>query len=266
MNISRTSNRVPVQTAYTKSSNAIKQDSFGDVLKKSSAKDTFSASSVSNASVRVGSLGVADTQAKLDSISAEIEKTDYSGMSKAEIYADIEKRYEEAFDDYYAARAVWSCEDYTIVNNQFVTDIRNHIGVLTDDIIHEARGYSGTSYEEIEVEIKEKYAGKTGFVDQLNLYGELFTAGVLTNKYGREADNVMNSNLNRSLDLRSFNECELGQQLSKDEWLRRVNETGVSSPFSLLLNNPYLSLEYKELFQTMVDDILFGVADKAEDK
>lgn len=257
MMINGVNNRSRVTTARPRTSNSIKQDSFGDVL-KSSAKDTFNASSVSNTAVNVGSLGVADTQAKLNKISAAIENADYSGMTKAEIYADIEKRYEDAFDDYYAARAIWTCQDYSLINCQFITDVRNKIGRLTDDIIHEARGYSGTSYEDIEAEIKEKYAGKTGFVDQLNLYGELFTSGVLTNKYGREVDNTMNLNLNRSLDLRGFNECKLGQQLSKDEWLRRVDETGASSPFSLLLNSPYLSLAEKELFKLMVDDILFG--------
>ena len=61
--------------------------------RKSSSKDTFSSSAVSNTSFKVGSLGVAYTQEKLDNISAAIENTDYSGMTKAEIYADIEKRY-----------------------------------------------------------------------------------------------------------------------------------------------------------------------------
>lgn len=261
MIINGINDRLPVTAVRSKTSNSIKKDSFGDVL-KSSAKDTFTASSVSNTAVGVGSLSIAYTQAKLDNISAEIEKTDYSGMTKAEIYADIEKKYTDAFDDYYASRAVWPCEDYIMVNNQFVTDIRNHIGVLTDDIIHEARGYSGTSYEEIEAEIKAKYAGKTGFVDQLNLYGELFTSGALTNKYGREADNLMNSRINISIEFIGVNKYEPGQRLSKDEWLRRVDESGVSSPFSLLLNAPYLSLAEKELFKSMIDDILFGVTDK----
>lgn len=247
-----------VRTNQTKQA---KGGGFGEALNKASyAKDTFDSSSVSGTAFTQSEVSsVPATRAKLDSISAAIENADYSGMTKAEIYADIEKRYEGAFDDYYASRAIWTCQDYSLINCQFITDVRNKIGRLTDDIIHEARGYSGTSYEEIEAEIKEKYAGKTGFVDQLNLYGELFTSGVLTNKYGREADNAMNSNLNRSLDLRGFNECILGQQLSKDEWLRRVDETGASSPFSLLLNSPYLSLAEKELFKLMVDDILFGV-------
>ena len=261
MNISMTSNRVPVQTTYTKSSNAIKQDSFGDVLKQSSAKDTFSVSSASNASVSVGSLGVAATQAKLDSISAEIKDTDYSRMSKAEIYADIEKRYTDAFDDYYAARVAFSgCQEYQMINNQFVTEVHNHIGIWYPDTVIEARGYSNMSYEEIETAIKEKYAGKTGFVDQLNLFSELYTSGVLSNKYGEEAAYDLAHNLEINIFLFSY---ENGLP-PKDAWLRKVNEAGISSPFTLLLNAQYLSLADKELFKTMVDDILFGVADKSE--
>lgn len=265
MNISRTTSRVSVQTAYTKSSNAIKQDSFSDVLKKTSAKDTFSSSAVSNTSAKVGSLSVATTQAKLDIISAELEKTDYSEMSKAEIYADIEKRFENAFDDYYASRVVFPCEDYIMVNNQFHEEIHNYVGYYAPPaaIVMEAKGYSGMTYEEIEASIKEKYAGKTGFVDQLNLFGELFTSGVLSNKYGWEMATRLDSYLDISIDMRSFNESILGT-ISKDEWLRRVEEAGVSSPFTLLLNNHYIPKPYLDLYRSIVDDILFGIADKEE--
>lgn len=169
MNIGRTTNRVPVQNSYAKASNSIKQNSFGDVLKKASARDTFNASAVSNTSVAVGSLSVANTQAKLDIIAAELKNADYSDMSKAEIYADIEKKYENAFDDYYASRAVGCCEDFTMVNNQFVEDIRAYVGYCPTKIVNEARGYAGMTFDDIEASIKEKYAGKTGFIDQLNL-------------------------------------------------------------------------------------------------
>lgn len=257
MYINRTTNRISAQNAYAKTSNAVRQDSFGDVLKKSSARDTFNASAVSNTSVAVGSLIAANTQAKLDIIAAELKNTDYSDMSKAEIYADIEKRYENAFDDYYASRAVGCCEDFTMVNNQFVEDIRAYVGYCPTKIVNEARGYAGMTFDEIEASIKEKYAGKTGFVDQLNLLGELYTSGVLTNKMGWANANAFLSHLSISIDMRSFNEIN---PISKAEWLRRVEKTGVSSPFTFLLNNPYFSM-YKEMYKTIVDDILFGIAD-----
>lgn len=261
MNISRTSNRIPVQAVRAKSASAVSRNSFGNVLKKSSAKDTFSASSVSNTADTGVSLGVADTQAKLDKISAAIKETDYSGMSKTDIFADIEGKYANAFDDFYATFAVWTCEEYNMIHCQFCDDVDNNVGSYwkNSDTL-EARGYTGMSYDEVEAAIKEKYIGKTSFMDQLNLFGELFSSGVLSNKFGWDMATDMVSNLNLSLDMRGFYENE---PLTKSEWLRRVEETGVSSPFTLLINNPYLSM-YKEMYQSMVDDILFGVADKSE--
>lgn len=245
-----------VTTARPKTSNSIKQDSFGDVL-KSSAKDSFKVSSVSNTAVNVGSLGVADTQAKLDKISAAIENTDYSGMTKAEIYADIEKKYDESFDNFYMTTTIRACEEDIIIHDQFLNDIHNNIGynITPLNLVKEARGYSDMSYDEIETAIKEKYANKTGFIDQLNLFGELYSSGVLFNKFGWDTATNMAFQLNLSI------ECNGEKMISKNEWLSRIEQTGVSSPFSLLLNTPYLSSGEKELFKSIVDDILFGVAD-----
>ena len=260
MNISRTTSRVPVQTTYTKSSNAIKQDSFGDVLKKSSAKDTFSVSSVSNKSVNGNSLSAAYTQEKLDKILDEIKNTDYSDMSKTEIRADIEGKYANAFEDFYATFAIHTCTDYIMIHDHFFNSLYDITGRnWTFDDINEARGYSGMNYDEIESAIREKYSDKTSFIDQLNFFGELFSSGILDNKFGWYMTTNLVSNLNFSL------ECGGDIAIDKNEWLSRIEQTGASSPFSLLLNNPYLS-NYKEMFQSMVDYILFGVTDKAEDK
>lgn len=244
MNIGRTTNRVPVQTVRPRTANTVSQNSFGDVLKKSSAKDTFSASSVSNTSVKVGSLGVADTQAKLDRISAEIKNTDYTGMSKTDIFADIEGKYANAFDDFYATFAVWTCEEYNMIHCQFCDDVDDNVGSYwkNSDTL-EARGYTGMSYDEVEIAIKEKYSGKTSFMDQLNLFGELFSSGVLSNKFGWDNATDMVSKLNLSL------ECGGNGTITKNEWLSRIEQTGASSPFSLLLNNPYFAND-KELFKS----------------
>ena len=119
MNISKTSNRVPVQSVRTRTANTVSQNRFGDVLKQSSAKDTFSASSVSNKSVGGGSLSTAYTQAKLDKILDEIKNTDYSDMSKTEIRADIEGKYANAFEDFYATFAIQTCTDYIMIHDHF---------------------------------------------------------------------------------------------------------------------------------------------------
>lgn len=255
MMINGVNNRSRVTTARPKTSNSIRQDSFGDVL-KSSAKDSFKVSSVSNMAVNVGSLGVADTQEKLDKISAAIEDTDYSGMSKAEIYADIEGKYANAFDDFYATLAISTCKEHEMIHDQFINSVRDYVGYL-NGTVREARGYSGMTFDEIEASIKEKYAGKTDFISQLNFFGELFSSGVLSNKYGRAEACNMASRLNISI------ECGGDGIISKSEWLSRIEGTGISSPFSLLINNPYLSM-YKEMYKAIVDDILFNTMNKKE--
>jgi len=236
----------------------INQIEFGEVLKNTPAKDTFTTTPVfeSNQKRTVVS-DFSDTQARLDDISEAIKNTDYSGMTSAEIYVDIEKKYENAFDDFYMTKALAACKDHIMINDQFLNDIHNNVGKTTLALINEARGYAGMSYDEIENAIKEKYAGKTGFIDQLNLFGELFSTGVLFNKFGTD------ETIHMAMDLSISVEFGGDMRISKSEWLSRIEESGVSSPFSLLINNPFLA-QFKEKYQSMVDEILFGVVDKKD--
>lgn len=245
-------NRVRVSSVQSRPSSRIKNDSFSDVLVKSSAKDTFNSTpTVERTAIKKETFSnISDTQAKLDKISAAIKDMDYSEMSKAEIYADIEKRYADSFDDFYATLAISACREHEMIHDQFVDNIHNYVGYLKGTV-REARGYSGMTFDEIETSIKEKYAGKTDFISQLNLFGELFSSGVLSNKYGRTEACNMASKLSISV------ECGGDGIISKNEWLSRIEETGASSPFSLLINNPYFSM-YKEMYKAIVDDILFG--------
>ncbi|MCM1060610.1 MAG: hypothetical protein NC452_09965 [Eubacterium sp.] len=250
---------VRVSGVRARSSGGVKNDSFGDVLKQTSAKDTFnSTSSVKRTPIKTAVSSVPDTQAKLDKISEAIKNTDYSGMSKIEIYADIEGKYADAFDDFYSTFVAWPSEDHVMIHHQFLDDtIGNDCYSISLSDKLEARGYSNMDYDEIEAVIKEKYAGKTGFADQLNLFGELYSSGIIIHKFGWEAAADMVSKLTPSIEI----EYNGGERMSKNEWLSRIEEMGVSSPFSLLLNNPYFAKD-KELFQSMVDDILFGIVDK----
>lgn len=268
MNITGTTNRTPVITTRSKSSNAqaaenLKQSNFEDALQKSLAakysKDAFiGTSDVKRTSTKIAASSISDTQAKLDSISRAIKNTDYSEMSKAEIYADIEKKYADTFDDFYLTLAVLPSEDHIIMYQQFQQDVNDHIErPRSHNIVLEARGYSGMSYDEIEASIKEKYAGKTGFIDQLNLLGELFSSGVLPNKLGWTESIFFVGDLENSI------RCGYDGRISKSDWLFVIEETGASSPFSLLLNSPYYA-DLKEMYQSIVDDILFGIADRAK--
>lgn len=233
-------------------------NNFGDVLKNASSKDTFTASSVWEKDPdRTAVSEFAATQTKLDDISAAIKNTDYSGMTNAEIYVDIEKKYAEAFDDYYITCALATCKEHIMINDQISADIKKYVGETSLDLVNEARGYAGMSFDEIEKAVKEKYIGKTGFVDQLNLFGELFSTGVLSHKYGRRNAVEMAMNLSLSVEFGG------DMRISRREWLSRIEESGASSPFGLLLNNQYFA-QYKDKFQPMVDDILFGIIDKAD--
>ena len=248
-----------VTTARTKQTNARSLSSFCEMLNKSANKDTFNVDSVSKPTASANKIdfsSIEDTGTKLNNISAAIKDTDYSGMTKAEIYADIEKKYEDIFDDFHFSLAIETCTDHTMVYEHFHNEINNYVGDTSLKFVQEARGYVDMSYDEIEAAIKEKYAGKTDFKDQLNLFGELFTSGVLYNKYGAHEAAAL------ALDLRFSLECGGEHNIPKSEWLSRIEKTGASSPFTLLLNNPYFSEKSKEFHKKFVDDILFGIADK----
>ncbi|MCM1524070.1 MAG: hypothetical protein NC120_06390 [Ruminococcus sp.] len=236
--------------------------SFCEMLDKSVKKDSFTAElpvnpvqPPKNAAIDFSS--TATTQAKLDNISEAIENTDYSGMTQAEIYADIEKKYEDTFEDFQILTTTALCTDHITVCDHFRDELKSHgIDTVTEKIYREAKGYTGMSYEEIEAAIKEKYAGKTGFFDQLNLVGELYKTGVLDNKYGSNEAFVFMSRFSLSI------ECSGDKCIPRSEWLARLQKTGVSSPFTLFVNYPYFSDIDREFFKTVVDDILFGITDK----
>ena len=258
MNINSIFSRSHVQVSRPNIANAIPKSKFSEALiQKAKNADTFYKTSGSCSVISKEQLSsVNDTQRKLDKIAEDIKNTDYSGMTKAEIYADIEGRYVEAFDDFYASMAFATCKDHIMVNEHFNNSIDNYVGEFSRDILNEARGYSDMSYEEIEASIKEKYAGKNGFIDQLNLFGELYSTGVLKNKYGGSKAIDLAMTLSFSL------ECGGDMNISKSEWISRLNEQGVSSPFSLWVNNPIFTKAERDLFQSAADDILFGITDR----
>ena len=248
-----------VATARTKQTNARSLSSFCEMLNKSANKDTFNVDSVSKPTTSTNKIdfsSIEDTGTKLNNISAAIKDTDYSGMTKAEIYADIEKKYEDAFDDFQISIATAICTDHIMVNEHFYNELSNQEIDIDMKLYKEAKGYTDMSYDEIEAEIKEKYAGKTGFSDQLNLFGELYKSGVLDNKYGSHEAFVIMSNFRLSL------ECRGEYNIPKSEWLSRIKQTGASSPFSLFVNYPYFSESTRDFYKSVVDDILFGTADK----
>ncbi len=238
---------------------AINQIGFGKVLESTPAKDTFEVSPVFEAYSKRTAISISsdfpDTQEKLDDISEDIKNADYSGMTNAEIYVDIENKYARAFDNFYITMVYADCKDCIMISNRFWNDIKNNAGNVSQALINEARGYADMSYDDIENVIKEKYVGKTGVDDQLNLFGELFSTGVLFGKYGMKKTTQM------AMDLKRCAEYGENTDILRNEWLSKAEELGYSSPFSLLINNP-LFLKFKEKYQFLFDEILIDAVDK----
>ena len=228
---------------------------FGEVLAaKANRTDTFSRSSAPASAVSAEQLSsVNETQRKLDKIDQDIKNTDYSGMTKSEIYADIEGRYKEAFDDFYAANWVTVCKDHEMIQDKFREHREEYVGKMSGEELKEARGYAGMTDEEMEAAIKEKYIGKTGLIDQLNLFGELFATGILSRKYGDDEAFYLNISLRHSVERRG------DSNVSKDEWLASLEERGADSAFDLLVNNKYYSPAERAWFRSVINDILFGI-------
>lgn len=238
-------NRYSSIASYTVSKPTEKSD-FKSVLQESQKTDTFTRTSSVDT-------GIAETQAKLDKVAAAGRAVDYSGMTKTEIYAEIENRYKEAFDDFYTARSVCITKEQIMILNQFNAETEEKVGIsnINSELVRNARGYKGTSVEKIESEIKEKYIGKNSFNDQLNMYGELFSAGVLSEKYGGKTAAFMTGELSESIG---------GYPRKSEIELYGIIDFN-ASPFDMLMNNKYVPAAHKEVYQQIIDDILFGIPD-----
>lgn len=221
---------------------------FQTELQKAQNTDTFTRTAPAD-------LSIAETQLKLDKVAAAGRAVDYSGMTKAEIFAEIENRYKEAFDDYYMARTVCATKEQSMMLEQYNDEIRSKIGIDNSfEFYNDARGYEGMSYDEIEATIKEKYVGKTGFQDQLNLFGELFTSGVLSNKYGHHTAVSMITDMKVSMG------CVVTKP--KSDFFGGIDPN--ASAFDMLMNNEYVPATHKEVYEQIIADILFGIPPFAE--
>lgn len=221
---------------------------FQTELQKAQNADTFTRSMSVDP-------GISETQLKLDKVAAAGRAVDYSGMTKAEIFAEIENRYKDAFDDFYTARAVCLTKEQEKILSQYNSEVEEKIGISNSiEFYNEARGYGGMSYDEIEVAVKEKYAGKTGFKDQLNLLGELFATGVLTDKYGLHTATQMCTDMRISMGCSPLKtESELYGGIDPNAYA-----------FDMLMNNEYVPAAHKEVYEQIIADILFGIPPFAE--
>jgi len=212
------------------------------------------------------------TYAKLKQL-AEIDKqADYTGMSSDEIHAEIWKRYDEAFDGNMVAitAGIAGPAEWSAVNNQFVYEILNHIvypeeraalkasGAADASSYEEKRaleiscnqkahqvathglwkisGCEGMSFEEREMAIKEKYAGKNTTLDFLKMQNELKQSGVLRHKMGDKADTycaMIGIQFDRAFNPDSIDRVgyEKSSFMTVDQWYRVANQSFDTAKF-----------------------------------
>lgn len=154
------------------------------------------------------------TETKLEKLSQIIASVDYTGMSYTEIYCDIWDRYNAAFGGNMSAitSGLWKGDNWYGINNHFVDETCKYVynpldreiwkdsqlrsrdkGYAEEYIAHggknfraAALGYQVDNFEDCELAIRLKYAGKNTFLDFLNMQGELFATGVMDYKLGSE--------------------------------------------------------------------------------
>ena len=218
--------------------------SFQTELQKAQNTDTFTRTTPIDPSI-------AETQAKLDEVAAAGRAVDYSGMTKLEIYTEIENRYKEAFDDFFVAKSICLTKNQEMMWAQYDAEVEKFGIKNTFEFCNEARGYGDMSMDEIEATIKEKYANKTGYMNELNLVSELFASGVLSSKYGHSTAISMLSDIKTSMGCTSSK--------SNEEVFGNLDPN--SSAFDMLMNNEYIPATHKEVYQRIIEDILFGIPD-----
>lgn len=223
-------------------------------------KDTFTTEETFSAEERrYGGVTVSSaTHTKLKKLREINEQADYTGMSPEEIYETIWNRYNEAFDGNMIA--ITACiagpAEWGPVNNQFIDEITEHIvnpairaaydvgegqtktheEIVTDahhvagDARRKLLGYYGKSYEEMEAEIKEKYAGKNTNLDFLKMQSELEQSGVLYHRMGYDNGRTYCYMLKHQFDI-AFNPNsiytvghEKSDFMTADQWYRVADQ------------------------------------------
>lgn len=94
--------------------------------------------------------------------------------------------------------STWSKDNYAQHERDMDT-FHKYVQFKYGDLHAQALGYGGMSTEEIEQAICQKYAGKDTLRDFLNMQGELYRSGVLSNKLGSEGASAYLSAINSQL-------------------------------------------------------------------
>jgi len=142
-------------------------------------------------------------------------------------------------------------KEHEKILNQFDDELREKIGTSNSafELYINSHGYTGMTTDEIATAIKEKYSEKNGFKDQLNMFGELWSSGVLSDKYGHHTAISMMTDMSISLG------CI--PAISNQELYGGIDPN--TSAFDMIMNNKYVPTAHKEVYQQIIEDILFGI-------
>lgn len=247
-------------------SKGIKQGvNFKDVLSKSTNTDTVTVSQA-NSSQRSDSVSsdnyLNDIDRKLAELREADKNADYTGMSKEEIHGEIEKRYLDAFGDTFwsATTFVGLTQDFMNINDQFLSEIHKHKVKVSFELQNKARDYEGMSYDEIEKTIISKYEGKNAMIDQLNMLGELYHAGVFSNKMGpSEAGSFMGKISDAISREYGFQNIQGNEYILSSEQIMMTLNQKADCGFifnEILRKDPFIPQSYFDIYDPIIDELL----------
>ena len=175
------------------------------------------------------------------------DNVDYSGMDYEEIHSTIWNRYNDTFGGNLMAITSRGCFsgtcEWAAINNQVNDELTQAVWLPIEREIYRATGlhegdegygdyylehygrisdttfgYAGMSYDEKEAAIYEKYAGKNTLIDFMNMQGELWRTGVLSNKMGDATTSYLDI-VDMQLTQHFFPEHFLyGDKVTQEQW------------------------------------------------
>ena len=130
------------------------------------------------------------TIAKLTELREVAEKTDYTGMTPAQVLKEIHDRYNDAFGGNILVITTFvlsNGREWGDINSQYNREmdaafqmLRKEYPSITEvDAFREMMGYGGLQVNEVEAAIIKKYEGKDTTFDFMSMMGEMLRSGAL---------------------------------------------------------------------------------------
>jgi len=130
------------------------------------------------------------TITKLAELREAAEKTDYTGMTPAQVFKEIHDRYNDAFDGNILVITTFvlsNGREWGDINSQYNREMdaafqmlrKEYPGITQVEAFREMMGYGDLQVNEVETAIIKKYEGKDTTFDFMNMMGEMLRSGTL---------------------------------------------------------------------------------------